>query len=78
MVILFHVKAFIHLQRKLPILRGRKLGTNLHLIHPRVKRNVNGENRAVIKERVQKSQEKQKAYRDRKAEMREFEIEDHV
>ena len=59
------------------LLMGRKLRTRLYLIHPRVKVN-DDQNRAVIQERVHQSQKKQKAYHDRTARMREFEVGDHV
>ena len=62
-----------------PLLMGRKLRTRLNLIHPRVKENVSDyQNRATIQERVHQSQKKQKAYHDRTAKMREFEVRDHV
>ena len=60
------------------LLMGRKLRTPLDVIYPRVERNINIENSALIKERVQKSQEKQKAYHDPTAKMREFDVGDHV
>ena len=61
------------------LLMGRKLRTRLDLIHPRVKESVNDDqNRAAVQERVDQSQRKQKAYHDRTAKMREFEIGDHV
>ena len=61
------------------LLTGRKLRTRLDLIHPRVKENVNDDqNRVAVQERVDQSQRKQRAYHDRTAKMREFEVGDHV
>ena len=58
---------------------GRKLCTRFHLIHPKMRQDINDyQNHAAVQARFHESQKKQNAYHNRAAKMREFEVGDLV